>query len=158
MARAAAARAAQDILHVSNTGLGNNVNFELDTITPNQLHTRAQIFPVTVPAAGKASVWFWYKPTTTARTATWGSWTAPAELDSAGGEHGPVVRYDSLIGNAITPTLTFTQSDTVTLQCADTSIHSVTLSFVLSNSGTQDEVLSKVILSDPTDLDRKSVV
>jgi hypothetical protein len=135
-----------DTLHVTLDGWGDQTHFVLwDTANGGG----PQTFPVTVPAGTQPTkVWFLFEPTSVARTATQAAWTAK-EVDSTDGN--PEVKFDSLNGNAITPTLTFTGDTTVNLDCADTSIHSVTLEFLLSNSGTESAVINRVYLTDPTD-------
>lgn len=148
---------ATDTLHVTLTGWGNQVNFVLSgTPSPlppaNPTSYTAQSFPITVPPGAPTPVWFWFEPDSLNRVATWGSWTAK-EVDSA--DSNPVVKYDSLIGNAITPTLTFVGDTTILIACPnglDTNANPVDtlhLAFPISNSGTQDAVINKVILTNP---------
>ena len=57
-------------------------------------------------------------------------------------------RFDSLIGNGVSPSETFTEDTVITVDCADSG-EVVTANFTITETGTTGGVITKVIQSDP---------
>jgi len=99
-----------------------------------------------VPPSGTDTVWFWFEPTDLNRTTTQASWTAPEIVGSDG---KPVVKFDSLIANAITPSLTFGSDTVANIDCPYPRDSIVRLYFLLANTGTQSKVLDRMEVTNP---------
>ncbi len=114
------------------------------TAVPGQL-------PVTLPPSpGKVPFSIVYTPDANSLTPlsnrTQGTWTSPQVL--LNGSESP--RFDSLIGNAVQPNLTFFEDTVIRDSCASAN-DTLTAHFTIRETGTTGSIINRVTQSDPTD-------
>ncbi len=146
---------------------GNPVSYtktvEIDNLSENPItidkaswsdshFTAVTTFPVTVPKSpGKVAFAINYTPDATSLTPlsnrTLGTWTSPQVLAS-GGSESP--RFDSLIGNAVAASETFTDDTTITVNCASSG-ETVTAYLTITETGTANGIINRVTQTNTTD-------